>query len=111
MGGNKKLAQKHQTPARHQPAPPAPPQQNPNNSIQVATHHVEFQGPIPPPDILEKYDGIQAGFADRIIKMAEAEQEHRHALEATVVRESFMEAKRGQMYGLTIGMLPSLPAR
>jgi uncharacterized membrane protein len=36
--------------------------------------------------------------------MAEAEQEHRHGVEGTVVVESFEEAKRGQRYGLTIGL-------
>lgn len=84
-----------------------PQQQPPQNSqsLQVTAQHVEFQGPIPPPEILSKYDLVQPGFAERIVKMAEAEQQHRHTIETTVVSESFVEAKRGQLYGLLIGII------
>ncbi len=35
--------------------------------------------PIPSPEILEKYEKIQSGTLDRILKMAEKEQEKRHS--------------------------------
>ena len=35
-----------------------------------------FIGPIPPPDILQGYDKVLPGLADRIAGMAEAEDNH-----------------------------------
>jgi len=36
-----------------------------------------FVGPIPPPDVLQGYDEVIPGLADRIVGMAEAEGNHR----------------------------------
>lgn len=47
-------------------------------SISISASN--FSGPIPPPDILNGYNKIIKNGADRIIKMAEKEQEHRHQL-------------------------------
>ena len=41
----------------------------------------EFSGPLPPPAILKQYDEIEPGLANRIVCMAEKEQEHRHGCE------------------------------
>ena len=40
-----------------------------------------FSGPLPPPQILEKYESIVPGSADRIIGMAEKQSEHRRSIE------------------------------
>lgn len=37
-----------------------------------------FSGPLPPPEILAGYDKVVNGAAERIIRMAEKEMEHRH---------------------------------
>ena len=36
-----------------------------------------FSGPLPPPSLLQGYENIQPGFAERIVKMAEEESSHR----------------------------------
>ena len=41
----------------------------------------EFSGPIPPPNIIEGYEKIVPGSADRIISMAERQSEHRQKME------------------------------
>ena len=41
-----------------------------------------FSGPIPHPEILKGYETICPGAAERIIKMAELEQGHRHGIES-----------------------------
>ncbi len=64
-----------------------------------------FQGPVPPPELLAAYEKVQTGFAERIVRMAESEQAHRHAIERAVVDGSFSEARRGQRYGLSIGVI------
>lgn len=49
-----------------------------NSENKVTVQGLFYQGPIPPPEVLEKYEKISPGFADRIVKMAEIEQEHRN---------------------------------
>ena len=44
-----------------------------------------YSGPIPPPEALARYEEIQPGAADRILKMAEKQQEHRMALETKAI--------------------------
>ena len=56
-----------------------------------------FSGPLPPPSMLDQYDSVQDGFADRIVSMAESEQSHRQSVEAAIKTES-----RGQNYALAI---------
>jgi uncharacterized membrane protein len=57
-------------------------------------------GPLPHPDSLRAFERTCPGAADRIIRMAEKEQDHRHA---TSDRRLGI-TERGQHYGLTIGL-------
>ena len=41
----------------------------------IAIEGIQFSGPIPPPAILQEYNNICSGCADRIIKYAEDEAE------------------------------------
>ena len=90
---------------------PATKQQSPtsrsNNQrppLQVATRE-EFSGPIPPPSILEGYNQIIPGAAERIIAMAEQETSHRQDMEQTIVINEYREARRGQIFAVVIGSL------
>lgn len=74
-----------------------------------------FTGPIPPPEILYQYDQIGDDFANRIIKMAEKEQSHRHSLQDKTIQiqsdelKGIRDQKRiGQICGLTIGLVSIL---
>lgn len=58
-----------------------------------------FSGPIPPPGILRAYDDVVQDGAERIISMAEDEQDHRHEIE----RGYLDLAKWGQRFGFIIG--------
>ena len=68
-----------------------------------------FSGPLPPPGFLREYESACPGSAERIIRLTEAEAEHRRAMELAVVqaeiddrkRES-NEARRGQFCALAI---------
>ena len=61
----------------------------------------EFNGPLPPPDALEKYERVSPGAAERIIAMAERESSHRHAS----VDNEYKEASKGQNCAVIIGAL------
>lgn len=61
-----------------------------------------FQGPLPPPEILAGYEEISPGFADRIMAMAEKQQEHRIRLETSMVRRQLNQKSFGQLIGFVI---------
>ncbi len=65
-----------------------------------ATYAEHFSGPLPPPDLMDRYERILPGASERIFKMAEKEQEHQHALEKTLPEI----AKRGQLFGFMLGL-------
>ena len=48
-------------------------------SVTQTLHH----GPLPDPDTLAQYERMMPGAAERIFRIAEREQEHRHAQEKT----------------------------
>jgi uncharacterized membrane protein len=54
-----------------------------------------FQGPLPPPSILEGYEGILPGSAHRIIIMAEKQQDHRMELERAVIHSDILMERLG----------------
>jgi uncharacterized membrane protein len=45
-----------------------------------------FSGPLPPPETFKEYEKALKGSADRILKMAENEQSHRHRLDLEEIR-------------------------
>jgi uncharacterized membrane protein len=85
-------------------------QHQPNSvSLQVAKG---FSGPVPPPDLLAGYESVLPGSAERIIRMAETEQSHRHGREQSQdqLQEAFQrniarEVTTGQICALLIGII------
>jgi uncharacterized membrane protein len=66
------------------------------------TRQEEFSGPLPHPQILEYYDHISPGAADRILAMAEKQALHRQELEKAIVQSDIANEKRGMNYALII---------
>ena len=71
----------------------------------------EISGPIPPPQILKGYGDVDPTFPQRILKMAEDEQSHRHDMERQTLdaqrddlKRDRMEARLGQVFALIIGL-------
>lgn len=62
----------------------------------------QWQGPLPPPAVLEKFNQIVPGSADRILKMAENEQRARINYDRDGLSATTAEARRGQYLGATI---------
>ncbi len=74
--------------------------------------HESFRGPIPHPELLKGYEEIQAGFAERIMRMAEKEQERRfdremgqEECEKKIIDNTASESKRGQCFALIVAVL------
>lgn len=86
------------------------PQQNNNDkkaSGMVSVSHVSrsFSGPLPPPEVLEHFNRVVPGSADRIIRMAEEQFAHRTELEKKVINSDIARSKWGQILGFTIAIV------
>ena len=65
----------------------------------------EFAGPIPPPSMMKQYEETLPGSADRILKMAENQSEHRQSMEKKRLSFSNREVHLGQVFGFLIGVI------
>lgn len=63
-----------------------------------------FVGPIPPPAVLREYNSILPDAANRIIKMAEDEANHRRKMEQKALIDSIWEGRIGQFLAFLIGV-------
>jgi uncharacterized membrane protein len=63
-----------------------------------------FMGPIPPPGILAGYNNVIPNGADRVIKMAEQEQAHRHNIETTIVGKESFEKRVGLVFAFILAL-------
>lgn len=55
----------------------------------------QYQGPIPPPEVLRGFEDICSGSADRIITMAEMQSSHRQDIEKKVVASKTGDSRIG----------------
>jgi uncharacterized membrane protein len=56
---------------------------------------MSYSGPLPPPNVLEGFEKILPGAAERIFVMAEKQLEHRMSLEKTVIEGGSKRADKG----------------
>lgn len=64
----------------------------------------EFSGPIPPPTILDGYERILPGAAERIMKLAEDEARHRRSVEI-LTRKAEIRLAKGEHYQIYLAQL------
>lgn len=57
-------------------------------------------GPIPSAEEMEHLEQIHPGAADRCFRMAEKEQDHRHACERDIIKKEFSFRGRGQWFAM-----------
>ena len=63
--------------------------------------YLEHSGPLPHPEILSGYEKVLPGSADRILKMAEKQQDHRTSIENKLVNAE----NQSRLLGLVAGFL------
>jgi uncharacterized membrane protein len=97
------MAKRSKKPA---PTPSSIPQKQEQQIKKLAVQAVaeKFSGPLPPPKILQQYDQIAPGSAERIISMAESQSKHRQEIERIVITSDTKNARLGLHYGLIIGL-------
>jgi uncharacterized membrane protein len=73
--------------------------------VMVEIAEATFSGPLPPPDILRRYDEVVPGAAERILVMAEQQARHRRNLERTVVEGGSRRANLGLWLGFILSIV------
>lgn len=69
--------------------------------MQMRSH----SGPLPSPDTFDGYERVLPGAAERILVMAEKQQDHRMDLEKKHLLEQLFQSKLGQIFGLIIAVV------
>lgn len=83
------------------PLSPKPPQNQSIAQIQFE----QYQGLLPHPKILDEYDQIVPGAAERIIRMAEDQAKHRQDLEKMVIGSDTTDSNAGLKFGFILALL------
>lgn len=82
-------------------------------ALQHISMSIEHTGPIPDPSTMGRYEDITPGLADRIMRMAEKEQDHRQNSQTFILtsRDAIMrENKSIERHGLNLAFALALTA-
>ena len=71
-------------------------------ALQVVS--TSFSGPLPPPEALAEYERVLPTSAERLLAMAEKEQEHSHKKEEKVVEYVQRDMRRRQWLGAVVNV-------
>jgi len=63
-----------------------------------------YAGPLPPPQMLEKYEAVVPGLAGKIVDWTEAETQHRRGLERDQQNEQIRILGRAQFFGVGVAL-------
>lgn len=80
------------------------PEEHREEVLELISYQRTHIGPLPPPEILEQYNNVVPDGAERIIRMAEKQQNHRMELEKRFLISQSAQSKLGQWFGLIIGV-------
>jgi uncharacterized membrane protein len=80
------------------------PEQRVEAIVQLAASYWSWKGPLPPPQLLARYNDAFPDCAERIVAMAEGQSQHRQDLERQVVKSDISLRKWGQVCGFVIAM-------
>ena len=97
---NKKRQNPKNQPASRQADFVAPEQK----SAQAIVMSESWSGPFPPPSVIEKYEDMVPGAADRILKMTENQTAHRIEIEKIVIRGDSTRSYLGLIFGFILSM-------
>lgn len=83
-----------------------PKTQSNGQSVSITASRTEmFSGPVPHPDLLAKYNDALPNGAERIVAMAEKQQDHRISLESFMAKEMTSRSKTGLYLGFFLALL------
>jgi len=71
----------------------------------VTNIQVSYSGPLPQPEVLERYERAVPGSAGRIFKQFEEQSAHRRAIESRVISSNTFCQVLGSVSALLVGLL------
>jgi uncharacterized membrane protein len=71
----------------------------------MVERNLNYESPLPPPEIIDYYEQKAPGAAGRLLTMAEKEQAHRHRAELAMIEADTKQALRGSYLGLSVFVL------
>src|SRR5213592_1328991 len=72
--------------------------------VQTQFSGAMFSGPLPPPEVLTKYNEAVPNAAERILVLAERQAEHRQKLEAKVIASNTFNQTLGSIFAFILGL-------
>lgn len=78
--------------------------QEPQREINTQITATGFIGPLPPPEILRGYEEALPGTAERIIRMAEKEQDARLEAQSKTIDSEISDGRKGVIFAFTLGI-------
>ena len=72
--------------------------------IQARMQQTTIRGPLPPPEILQQYEVILPGMAERLVKAFEAQGDHRRDMDDKALSMNFRLARVGQVFAFILGL-------
>jgi uncharacterized membrane protein len=76
-----------------------------DNPFNFPKNNFTATGPLPSPEILQKYNTVIPGLADRIVAQAEKQTFHRIALEKKLLSSNIWKSFLGLVFGFLISSL------
>lgn len=74
-------------------------------TTEVTVKTFGFAGPLPPPEVLQGYNGAFVGCAERIVAMAERQSAHRQEIEKMVIESNCRAQSRGQWFAFVLALV------
>lgn len=118
------MANKKNPPTSDSSVAPAAPSSNvPDTAAAIPVIYSTFvaqqqiSGPLPSPEVLRQYEATSPGAAERLIRLAEQEAEHRRKMESEIIaiqgrdQHSYRQSEFwGQFFGFSMGSIAILGA-
>lgn len=92
---------KRRTPRKLRPQSDSP---TPRDRTVAVTETLYYQGPLPPPEVLKKYNEAHPDATAIILHSFAEEGNHRRKMQAAIVEQGIVRARRGQVFAFTIAM-------
>ncbi|MGA9049140.1 MAG: DUF2335 domain-containing protein [Dehalococcoidia bacterium] len=75
------------------------------HSVERTQRRELYIGPLPPPELLAKYNNAFPGGAERVFKLIESQSNHRIEIETIAIKSGASDSNKGLNYGLTVAIV------
>ena len=76
-----------------------------NKQVALLAQAQYTSGPLPSPEIMQGYEKVVLGAAERILQMAEKQQSHRMGEETKMIDSEIADSKRGMVFAFILCIL------